>query len=503
MAKRQPDNGGEIDRIGFTFIPKDGAERAIYRDYNDPVSGFRIRSAVMPRWFKPFLQQSVYKCAFGGRSASKTRNVAQWLIAQAFNRHMRCACVREVGHTLDESLKLALEWAIDRLDLGAYFKVGAKRIRCLRNGSEFFFRGVGRNPENVKGWEGVTHVWADEAQRLTHAVMRLLIPTVTRGDYIPEIWITFNPTQRTEWAYDRFVTHPELDDVTVRVNWHDNPWFPQTANKERLRDYRLYPNLYTHIWEGEPDDGDASTTVLPYSYLKSCTDAWKAGWHLKADLTPAHGGLDIADAGDNHNALVTRTGPLVTYAKSWPTRTPGILRPTARSAHNEACRADLWRLYYDSSGVGAPIRGEFMHIWEDPAAYAAANYSLKPISFGGEVEGKETLYTKRKKNKDAFSKRNAQLAFALRNRARQSTRLMSGEPVNPNTCLFIPGDLPGLQRFLNELTRPKWLNDPLTAKIKLDKTQKATGGNLESPDLFDALSMAFAYDSEGGLKIPW
>jgi hypothetical protein len=36
----------------------------------------------------------------------------------------------------------------------------------------------------------------------------------------------------------------------VEVNWRDNPWFPQTLERERLRDKKQRPELYEHIWEG-------------------------------------------------------------------------------------------------------------------------------------------------------------------------------------------------------------------------------------------------------------
>jgi len=37
----------------------------------------------------------------------------------------------------------------------------------------------------------------------------------------------------------------------VKVNWRDNPWFPEVLEGERHLDLAKFPDRYHHVWEGE------------------------------------------------------------------------------------------------------------------------------------------------------------------------------------------------------------------------------------------------------------
>ena len=65
-------------------------------------------------------------------------------------------------------------------------------------------------------------------------------------------------------------------------------------------------------------------------------------------------------------------------------------------------------------------------------------------------------------------------------------------------CLFINPEIPNLERYLAMLTQPSWYNGPITGKIQIDKRKEA--GGEESPDLYDATALAFARDSDRGLR---
>jgi phage terminase large subunit len=59
----------------------------------------------------------------------------------------------------------------------------------------------------------------------------VLIPTIRKQG--SEIWISFNPELETDETYQRFVASPPEDCITMRVNWSDNPWFPETLKLEK------------------------------------------------------------------------------------------------------------------------------------------------------------------------------------------------------------------------------------------------------------------------------
>ena len=126
-------------------------------------------------------------------------------------------------------------------------------------------------------------------------------------------------------------------------------------------------------------------------------------------------------------------------------------------------------------------------------------YAIRPVLFGGEVSGKEVLYDGKTTNEQEFRSRNIQMAMALRLRAQRTTRLMRGEEIDPMTCLFIDPNIPRLERHLDECTKPIRRNSTQGRAVwEMDKR----GGDetAKSPDVFDALCLAFARDSETGLR---
>ena len=442
-----------------------------------------------------FTRKATYKSAYGGRTASKTRTVAQWLILEAYRGNMgRCVCAREFAVTLEGSVKPALEWAITHLGLSWAFRVGKWEIQCQLPGNKarFTFEGLERNKESKRGWEGVTHAWVDEAHRMSLEISEIVIPTILRGEVPVEAWFTWNPKDRTNWVWQRFVRNRRPDDVVTKVNWRDNPWFPAEADRERREFKRDFPNRYPHVWEGWPDDGDASSKVLPYSYLEQCVEAWRRGWHLKADSAVNDAGLDIADGGEDLNAYVSRRGPTIVRVASWPAQTQGFLKPTAQRADGYAREDDVYKLWYDSGGVGSPILGTFRELGVD--------YIVEGVNAGHAVRGPERWYDRRTKNKAKFANRGAQLGFAVRNRALRTIRLMQGaQDIYPENCLFIPADLPNLEDYLAKLSQPMWRDHPTTGKVEIDKRAKEGGGEAKSPDEYDATINAFARDSVAGL----
>jgi len=109
------------------------------------------------------------------------------------------------------------------------------------NGSEFNFVGLKNNVANVKSYEGVDICWVEEAQTVSRSSWNTLIPTIRKEQ--SEIWITFNPELETDETFQRFVAHPPSNAIVQKINWSDNPWFPQTLREEKdnlkLKIFRL------------------------------------------------------------------------------------------------------------------------------------------------------------------------------------------------------------------------------------------------------------------------
>ncbi len=101
------------------------------------------------------------------------------------------------------------------------------------NGTEFTFAGIRQSSVgDIKSYEGCDICWVEEAQLVTKHSWEILIPTIRKNG--SEIWISFNPELETDETYKRFVQAPPTDSTVVKINWRDNPWFPDVLKQEML-----------------------------------------------------------------------------------------------------------------------------------------------------------------------------------------------------------------------------------------------------------------------------
>jgi len=116
-------------------------------------------------------------------------------------------------------------------------------------GSSFIFKGLRMNPQEIKSTEDVDICWIEEAQSVSEESWKVLTPTIRKAD--SEIWISFNPMNESDPTYQRFVLNPQPGSVIKKVNWNDNPYFPEVLNAERLHMLNTDVDAYNHIWGGE------------------------------------------------------------------------------------------------------------------------------------------------------------------------------------------------------------------------------------------------------------
>lgn len=441
----------------------------------------------LPKWAKEFYESPArYKCLYGGRASGKTWTVAHILVLYAAQRPLTIMCAREILGTIHVSAKRALETAIHNLGLNGRFRVYRNVIRGV-NGSRFLFAGLEHNRHSIRGWEDIDIVWVEEAQRISIETARVLIPTIRKSG--SQLWFTWNPLNRTDWVWERFILNSRSDDMTRKINWEDNPWLPHEANLERLDDLRIHPEIYPHIWEGEPDDSGLDTRrILTYQHVSDCVEAYRkmdAGEYGEKpdDIGIIDAGFDVADA--NYNAMAIRQGPILYHVERWRSN---IMAETAKYVDELANEWEVERVYYDVAGLGAGIRSYF-------AENENRGYATRPVLFGGRVKGQRTIYSWRVTNAQFFMQRKEQLAWALRLRAEKTKQLLNNEDVNPMDCLFISPDIPDLEIYLSEMTQPTWYEGS-TSRVVLEKMQPGE----RSPDMFDATTLAFSHDSEYGLK---
>jgi phage terminase large subunit len=113
--------------------------------------------------------------------------------------------------------------------------------------------------DSIKSLEGFDICWCEESQSLSQRSLDLLRPTIRKPN--SEMWFSWNPDQPTD-PID-VLLRPRLEDgtsdpknlptdaVVVRVNYMDNPWFPDVLKDEMEFDRRRDPDKHAHVWLGE------------------------------------------------------------------------------------------------------------------------------------------------------------------------------------------------------------------------------------------------------------
>ena len=424
----------------------------------------------------------------GGRGSSKTFEISQALIIKGHLDPLRICVAREHLKSIQESAKIELEDRSKHMGL-----IGANAYTFLENkvdhanGTHFFFISLSKlSEEDIKGLSLVDIVWVEEAHTMSARSWELLRPTIRKPG--SQIICSWNPRYRTDAISDFMErTRDEPRVWYKRINFNDNNYFTPELEEERLLMQRTEPERYAHIWLGEYDDASAKRKVLPYALLERCVEAW--------DRRPvrgafAAGGLDVADTGVDKNALAIRCGPELFHITTWRGSQSFTPSDTARQSKEICEDNDVRWLRYDAGGPGAGVRG--------PMRDLSPSFQVRGVQFGGKVELPDVTFIRRgtggsKTNEQYFRNWASQAGWSLRLRANNTQRLLDGENINPDVCLFINPEIPNLKRALAAMAQPEW--DDSSGKLKIDKQPREPGETEPpSPDEYDAAIMAFAGD---------
>jgi hypothetical protein len=196
-----------------------------------------------------------FKMLYGGRGASKSWAIADcllYLIVQYPKIVRRILCTRELQKSIKESVLKLISDRIQFHKLEHLFDIKKTEIVC-KNGSHFIFTGLRLNSTEIKSLEGVTHVWIEEAEKVSQDSLDVLIPTIrTPGS---EIWASWNTGTNMDAIWEEFIIKKRANCKSVLVNYYDNPWFPEVLNDEQQHLHDTNKEKWKHIWLGEPITG--------------------------------------------------------------------------------------------------------------------------------------------------------------------------------------------------------------------------------------------------------
>ena len=249
-----------------------------------------IANAEFPIKLEGLFKKSRYKVLHGGRGGAKSWGIARALLILGAKNPIRILCAREFMTSMRDSVHKLLCDQIESLGLLNFYEITQASIRG-KNGTEFAFVGLKNNVANVKSYEGIDLCWVEEAQSVSRLSWNILIPTIRKTG--SEIWVSFNPELETDETYQRFVVNPPEDCITMRVNWYDNPWFPDTLRMEKDALKARDEEAYNQVWEGlcrQTVDGaifakemqqaekDGRITRVPYDATKPVHAVFDLGW---------------------------------------------------------------------------------------------------------------------------------------------------------------------------------------------------------------------------------
>jgi phage terminase large subunit len=203
----------------------------------------------LPVALQPLFYPARYKIIHGGRGGAKSWSIGRVLVSLGAVRPLRILCGREYQTSIADSVHKLLGEQIVNLGLLDCYDIQQARILGI-NGTEFLFKGMRHNIREIKSTEGIDIAWIEEAQVVSEESWEVLIPTIRKTN--SEIWASFNPVEKTDPTYQRFIVNTPPDALVIKVGWQDNPWFPEVLRREKDYLKRVDYEAYMHIWEGEP-----------------------------------------------------------------------------------------------------------------------------------------------------------------------------------------------------------------------------------------------------------
>jgi len=247
-------------------------------------------NAQFPVKMASLFDKARYKVYYGGRGAGKSHSAAKALLVLGAKSQIRVLCAREYQTSIKDSVHKLLCDQITLMGLEGFYEITQSAIRG-KNGTEFAFVGLKNNVANVKSYEGVDYCWVEEAQTVSRHSWNTLIPTIRKEG--SEIWITFNPELETDETYQRFVVRPPEHAIVQKINWNDNPWFPEVLALEKDALKSRDPSAYQTVWEGlcrltvdgaifanemQVAELDGRITKVPYDPTKPVHAIFDLGW---------------------------------------------------------------------------------------------------------------------------------------------------------------------------------------------------------------------------------
>ena len=434
---------------------------------------------------------------YGGRASTKSWDAVGMSIRIGRDVKVKIMCVRQFQANISQSVYTLLKNRIYEFGFESEFDIQRNRIFHLKTHSEWIFYGIYHHTEDIKSTEGVDILYIEEAEGLTQEQFEILKPTIRKEG--SEIWIVFNPRYVFDYSYVNFVIDPPEGWRVRKINYDENPFLSDTALGDIRELYRKDPDLYRHIYLGEPK-GSSDTAVIQRHWIMAAVEIGrepeKYGIYRKG---PVRLGFDVADAGGDRCCMALSQASITFHLESWRANQDEMMRSTIRM-HGTALRHKA-EVIYDSIGVGAGVGSSINLLNDEMPDKKHKAIQHKPFRAGstkflnGEYEYQDDIL-----HKDFFKNIKAQAWWLIADRFRYALVIVEemhkyemgeGAPpeIDPDKLIAIDPELDQLEALITELTIPERRED-LQGRVMVESKEDLAKRNVPSTDLADAFVMA-------------
>ena len=185
----------------------------------------------------------------GGRGSAKTNALIKIAILESFIDDGVILCCREIQKSIADSLYSAIVNFISDNKIDHLFKITLGEIVNLQTNARFIFAGLKSNITSIKSIDKLRVILTDEAENITQQSWDYLRPTPRYGH--THTYVVFNPRFETDPTWQEFVVRADENTILTEINWRDNPWFPESLERQRQRSLLGDAGRYAWIWEGK------------------------------------------------------------------------------------------------------------------------------------------------------------------------------------------------------------------------------------------------------------
>lgn len=173
-----------------------------------------------------------YRVVKGSRASKKSKTTALWYIVNMMKyKDSNTLVIRKTYRTLKDSCFTELKWAINRLQVQAFWKVTESplQLEYLPTGQKIYFRGLD-DPLKVTSITvdvgSLCWMWIEEAYEISKENDFNILDESIRGQVseglFKQITLTFNPWNEHHWIKKRFFDVADIDIFATTTNYMCN-----------------------------------------------------------------------------------------------------------------------------------------------------------------------------------------------------------------------------------------------------------------------------------------